>query len=513
MRISTYRGDSTYMKDRNKYFEQFKPIRNQLRQYNLFDSLAVIREYAVAFDSKKERRFLRNIEKSDSKIIMPNIIDFCIANSIIYSQTLPVQKSISRYKDRYKLTTAIEAIENQINEYGIDQNVWLWLQAFGLNQSKQYTGIIYSNVYRYYMIFNNDTDLRNRIESMLGISYHDYVACSLWIYSVFGSKEGFCVPKSYLFSTGDKFKDTPFTKNNVNIVLSLITKSLPVLRDAIKEYASYDETMFWLFNSPHIHFPLIEYNSNIYCVSPQYLLNQITSGIYYMADIPNANLVNQFGKSFEKYVGYIISENNENHRYSISSEVNYDNGKKTSDWIIQDDFTIVFVECKTKRLQEQSKSQLTMDGKNNPLSSDITKIATGVRQLYKVYNDYRNNKVDKLHYDSTKQFVPILVTLEYMLPSLPTINDKITDIVRVDLSELGIDPSIVDTYPYHIIPMSDFEYYIQIMMHEGFENYFKNKTLEGDTMDYRKKFEYKDYFKGAFSQDFIDPYRHLDLES
>ncbi|MDD4292923.1 MAG: hypothetical protein PHV09_08740 [Bacteroidales bacterium] len=83
------------MKDKNKYFEQFKPIRNQFRQFNVFESLAVIREYAIAFDSKKERRFLYNIEQSDSKIIMPNIIDFCIANSIIYSQTLPALKSFS----------------------------------------------------------------------------------------------------------------------------------------------------------------------------------------------------------------------------------------------------------------------------------------------------------------------------------------------------------------------------------------------------------------------------------
>lgn len=42
------------MKDRNKYFEQFKPIRNQLRQFNVFETLAVIREYAIAFDSKKK---------------------------------------------------------------------------------------------------------------------------------------------------------------------------------------------------------------------------------------------------------------------------------------------------------------------------------------------------------------------------------------------------------------------------------------------------------------------------
>jgi len=159
-----------HMKDRNKYFEQFKPIRNQFRQFNLFDSLAVIREYVVAFDTHKERRFLRNIEKSDSKIIMPNIIDFCIANSIIYSQILPVSKSISHYKDRSKLISAIESIENLINEQGIDIDVWLWFHAFAMNQSKQYTGNLFSNVYRYYSIFNNDVDLRDRIEKMLGIS-------------------------------------------------------------------------------------------------------------------------------------------------------------------------------------------------------------------------------------------------------------------------------------------------------------------------------------------------------
>jgi len=412
------------------------------------------------------------------------------------------------------LITAIEAIEYRINEVGIDKDVWLWLQAFGLNQSKQYTGNIFSNVYRYYRIFNNDSDLRDRIESKLGISYHDYIACSFWIYSVFGSKKGFCVPKSYLFSMGEKYNGTPFTTKNMNIVLSLITIKLSVIRDDLKEYISYDDTMFWLFNSPHIHFPLIEYEKNIYCVSPQYLLNQITSGIYFMADIPNAKLVNQFGKSFENYVVYIISENNISFRFWISPEVQYERSKKTSDWIIQDDNAIVFIECKTKRLTEQSKSQLTIDSDSdsNPLLNDITTIAGGVTQLYKVYNDYRNNNIDKLPYDSSKQFVPILVTLEYMLPSLPTINNKITEIVKANLSKIAIDASIIDTYPYHIIPMSDFEFNIQIMMHEGFENYFQHKTREGFSIDndYLKKFTYKDYFGDIFSRDFIDPYRHLE---
>jgi hypothetical protein len=311
---------------------------------------------------------------------------------------------------------------------------------------------------------------------------------------------------------GEKYKDTPFTIKNMNIVLSLITMSLTFIRDAIKDYISYDENMFWLFNSPHIHFPLIEYETNIYCVSPQYLLHQITSGIYYIADIPNANLVNQFGKSFENYVGYIISENNETNRYCISPEVSYENSKKTSDWIIQDDCEIVFVECKTKRLKDHSKYQLSIDSENNPLLSDITILASGVTQLYKVYNDYRNSKVDKMPYDSSKRFVPILVTLEYMLPSLPTINNRITDIVRDDLKKNGIDPSLLDAYPYHIISMSDFEYYIQIMMHEGFDLYFQNKTREGKKVDYefRQKYDYKDYFRGSFSKDFIDPYKHLE---
>lgn len=50
------------------------------------------------------------------------------------------------------------------------------------------------------------------------------------------------------------------------------------------------------------------------------------------------------------------------------------------------------------------------------------------------------------------------------------------------------------------------------MMYEGFQNYFQNKTLEGITIDndYRKNFNYKDYFKGNFSRNFIDPYRYLE---
>ena len=219
-----------------------------------------------------------------------------------------------------------------------------------------------------------------------------------------------------------------------------------------------DEELFNYNDSPHIIYPLFEYNNNIYCVSPRYLLNQLNSGIYYIANIPQNNVSGPFGKSFEKYTGEVIKHYSPS-SYFISPEIPYGkDNNKTSDWIVSDSENILFIECKAKRLMAKSRKQWSFDMTSidcvidnnlindenyiklipDTLTKDIIILGIEIGKIYKVYNDYRCNKIANLPYNENINFFPIMVTFEEWYAGCPSINDCLTRIAEAYLSLIHI---------------------------------------------------------------------------
>lgn len=182
------------------YFENFKPIRNKLRELNIFDTLNILREYALSQELDVKLRFLHNVEQGKVNYIMPNELDFLIVNSIIYSSELPSSKSISQVYLRGKILSLIEKIESRIHKEGMDEDVWLWLNSYFHNQSKQKSGHVFEQIYRYYTIFNQQ-EFDNHFKEKLGISYKIFILCSFWLYSCFSKK--YSIPVSFILSIND----------------------------------------------------------------------------------------------------------------------------------------------------------------------------------------------------------------------------------------------------------------------------------------------------------------------
>lgn len=491
------------------YFESFKPIRNRLRGFNVFDTLAVIRKYVDASASgKNQYQYIWQIEKSGQNIILPNIYDFLIVNTIIYSHEYPSKQSITSSYERGKLLTLVYNIEDKISKSQMDNNVWLWFYTFIHNQAKQKTGNIFTQFYRHYKIFSAP-EIQNRIEQTIGMPYKDFMICAFWLYSVFSKSTGFCMSRSYLTNFPSEYAGTPFTKENIQKILSYLSCPLADLRKKLKATVSYTEdSLFNYFNSPHIHFPIIEHQDFFYCPLPHYLLSQLTAGMYYIADIPNAKLQQIYGQQFEKYVGEIIRYNIGNKQIFVSPEIKYGGKqiKKTSDWIISDGHNLIFIECKTKRLQYQSKQQQSVEGY---LLEDIEKLASGICQLYKVYRDYKTGLISQLPYDENKTFRPIILTLEEWYANIPEIHDKITELTKQNLINAKIDPLIVDEFRFTVKSIQNFETDIQIMVKEGISNYYA--LLEQHKIDenYKHSFKFDMYFSDTFEEEFIIPNQNI----
>lgn len=484
--------------EENKYFKDFKPIRNKLRELNLFDSLKVLRQYALIQNSDPLRRRLPNIEQCKVNYIMPNEVDFFLVNSIIYSSELPCIRKLTQVSTRGKILSLVKVIEDKINNNGMNQDIWLWFNSYLHNQWKQKSGNIFEQIYRYYTIFSQDK-ISEHIESVLGIPYKTFIICAFWLYAQLSIKD----KKSKQYFLGIEDENSPFFYQNMQKTISILSLPLYDLREKLKISARYDHNIFNYNSSPHLVYPIIDYLEDLYCPVPQYLLNQFSAGIYYIADIPKSNLHKSFGDGFEKYIGDILQYYNKN-RFTIVPEIIYNKKQnKSSDWIVQDQNSIIFIECKTKRLRCESKELLSI---TNELEKDIQDISNGVFQLYKVYEDYKNDKIPELSYNSNFTFFPILLTLEDWFASSPSFDEEISSNVRQKIMSAKIDLEAFETFKYKIISASSFERDFQIMASEGAVNYFKMSEKGMINESYLHNFKFNNYLIDRFKSDFIIPY-------
>lgn len=470
------------------FFENFKPIRNKLNTLSLWDILDK----------------LYRIQKLKNKPLTPEEVEFVYLNSIVHSDDYINSRNDWNQNAWVNILNQCKALNNKISEplLSPDSDPFDWLRKMGLNQTKTYSNSYSNQLYRYYYIFSSNTKIREYIETKINMSYNDFflhATCLQMIYQ----DENYFFDRKYLLELD---KGAPFFSENIMKILGILSITLSDLKVSLKTELRYDENSFntngltgsEILAFTHLVKPIFEFNNKFYCLFPEQLLHQFTSGMYYIAELydPKCNLSNAFGSAFEDYVGLILEKNNVLKKMRILPEIHYnDDQNKTSDWIIETDDAIVFIECKTKRLRKESKmyENNETDDKKTIKESDTTKIAEAVEQVYKVYTHYLNNEIPGLIFDSSKVFIPIVITLEEWFAQFPNIKDKVSEIVKSKLK--GEDVALVDRYKFHVFSISEFESIVQIMFSFGFKEYFDKLNANEITNEIKQNFEYKNYFE------------------
>jgi len=453
------------------YHEEFKPIRNRLKKISFFQVLGKLHE----------------LIKSKKPLCVPEIYEFIYVNSLIYSPTENEWK-VNFKKEFYAVLKETSKLNELIDNTYIHEidDAFGFMRKMYLNQEKSKVYHLINQFFRYYIIFS-DVQLSNHIETKIGISYQDYMVCSLGLVSTFLKK--YHVPESSFFT--NNLEDFPFNRRNMSKVLDILSESYTSLKRSLKSEMVYDENTFLFHGNQHIKTPIIRYNGHLICLYAEVLLKQATAGMYYTAEIykPEYNLNNPFGKAFEKYVGIILEKLNKKKEYHISPEIEYDKRrKKTSDWIVIEDASIIFIECKTKR--QVIGSKLYSSGKEEEIKLQQY-AAKEITKIYKVFNDYKKNSISELPYID-KHFIPIIIFLEDGL--YLNIYQEISNQIKESLEQEGICSDIVDEYPFQIFSVADFEIKAQIMFEMGFKNYFNELKLGNISSQLIENFNYIDYF-------------------
>lgn len=432
----------------DNFFDDFKPIRNAFRKLNLWDVLDE----------------LNKIRRTNNQYI-PEIIEFIYLNSLIYSAEYKNIRLKNPDLEWQKLIKLSNEFQTKVNAFWINENAWGFLHKLYLNQLKTTSNHYHLHLYRYFYIFSN-TELSEHFKTIIGISFEDFFTCAMWLHSVF-DKKTYVIEKTYFLQK--KYDNTSFCTTNILRTLDILSANLSGLRQTLKEQVKYDANTFITHDYEHIKKPIFESNQKLYCLFPENLLYQYTAGVYYIAEVYDRKhkLNNTFGASFEQYVGVVLKKNQTND-LKITKELSFNrNQNKTSDWIIEDKKSIIFIECKTKRLQIKYKKF------DEIIESDINSIVDAVVQTYKVYNHYEKGDIDELKYDSNKFFFPIIITLEEWYAGFPDFQDDITIRIKNKLKDENLKEELVDNFKFHITSVSNFETDIQIMTKIGFKEFYE----------------------------------------
>ena len=496
----------------DKIFALYKPFRNQLRKFELFDSLYVFWAYArnLTFDNKPlppdielPQLYHQFGDLSYKRIngIHEIELDFLIKEAILNCEALTTEHSLKKLHYMRRLINYLRHdFKNGMIEVTPLGDDGIFREFFRMmhDQFKWFNSFNIIEYTRYYKIFSEET-LRPYVEAGTGLPIFELFIIGIMIHGMSGEKFRHALPLRSTFSLiTNEMIERFFVKYSITVEEAKIE---------IKKNQQMNENLFYSYN-PLYAKPIIRDKDSFICPMTQLLFMQITGGTYYQIDQAQRGFDKAFGNSFEKYIGSVLEISCDPNRYSIFPEAQYGVPQKdTTDWILEDDHSVMFIECKTKRITLLSKSELDPA---KGLEKDLKKMAEFICQLYKTYHDYVAGLYPQIEFNRTKQFVPLVVTLEeWYIGYHHIISDTLRDYVTSALTDKAIDPAIIDRFPYFTMSCSDFEKNIQVINTYGIRTYF-NAIRERNIDDLTNGFTYKVWHKEEFKTLFLEPLGHTD---
>lgn len=477
-------------------FNYYKPLRNQLRESNLEDSIYVIWAYSNFLSLKIN--FPEDIEVSKDFLMKDDIgklstlplweLEILLREVILNSTNFPCKKSFKKWSFFAHAIDKIKKLENEISRISIDGgNIMTELhrlshrefpwQAYGPN--KDYLA-------KYFLIYRQK-EIDDIIERKIGLTAEDLFFIGFTFF-------GYTMRNAYM-PYPPNIEIDGITKKKFDIFIECFSDSIDNIKGQLSDYNFLNEKFSYAFN-PLRAKPILRMNfqkkGSLVCAMPPLFFWALTNGIYYRI-YDDDKFDNAYGDSFEKYIGLVIEKHNYEKHFSVNPEEKYKTGKgvkKSSDWILEDNDSYLFIECKTKRLTLSSKEEIFS---SEALESDLDILSDSIIQIYFAISDFKENKYKLIKYENRKKVFPMIVTLEdwFLFGDLL---DKLEIKVKEKFKENNLPFKYLIEMPYVVCSSHEFEESMPIIKQVGIENFFKGKVFD----DEKKKWSLMPYINENF---------------
>jgi hypothetical protein len=478
-------------------YAAYKPFRNHLYKVEVVDSLYAIWAYMRNIEHQKPfppdvgyySEFLKLDLIQKIRILAPWDLEIMARDVIAHSYlNLPCQRTLRDWNYFGGAINKLKQVEGAISiEYINPQNIMKEL-AYRLSH-RQFGWQVYRantiNLARYFRIFNNPK-VSKIIEAETGLSTQKIFGIGIALWNHFTEK----FKSSYI-----NF-DLPEIQNaDVKVFEEIFCIELSELKPIVKSEIRVNEKFNYAFHSLK-RFPLLRNSqvntTEIMCPLPGNIFKQITSGIYYLVKWTGP-AGNALGAAYQQYIGDVLYASKLTPDHTIIPEERFGkSGKDTVDWVVTDQNSALFVECKTKRLTFSSKEELLED---ESTEKDLEQIAKAVVQSYKTIQDYRSDLYPVLPFKEDRLVYPIVVTMEdwfLMGESLRKVHEKVLDLLKAESLPL----EWLETMPFSVCSTQEFEWLSQLLNHVPIKDLIETKQKDKEM----KEWTYSSYLSKKYKE-------------
>ncbi|MFA6255093.1 MAG: hypothetical protein WC675_03620 [Patescibacteria group bacterium] len=481
-------------------FELYKPLRNHLRQIDLYGSFYTIWNYSQHLLSNKKfpndvlvaPEFLSLDQIGKMRMVSLWELETLCKEIIINSQEVEGKKTLKNWEYFANAINKLKKLENDISGKFVDKNnILLEMHRIAHRQFPwQAEKPAAISMTRYYKIFNYEP-ISEIIKKVTNLSTQELYIIATALFGLYENKFTLFYPT--------KIEIKGISIKNFDYFLNHFCCDIKTLKEKLLKEQEINEKFAYAFGSlrayPIIKMAIPSGKDGLVCPLPTLLFWRLTNGIYYEI-FRQKDFDNYFGFSFQTYVGEVIKKATYNKKIKYYAEEQYRIGKElkdTIDWIVADEEGTLFIECKTKRMTFGAKTEInSMD----ELEKELDKAAEFILQVYKAIKDCLDNKYPSYKHRSNKNIFPLIVTLEdwYLFGDLTL--EKLNEKIKIMLSNHKIPTSWLDDYPYSICSVSEFEKITQVIQLIDIKEFMSKKVFDQDC----KKWNFSPFIGSKFSE-------------
>ncbi|WP_321916979.1 MULTISPECIES: hypothetical protein [unclassified Paraburkholderia] len=448
-----------------KIYDLYKPFRNELRRMALQPALANIWWYQRLAAPSAQISLPIGINGSVLEFYTWELHTLCrevLLNACGSENTLSTPNGMIR------MINHIRRISEGISERTVNSgdDALNALHALAHQQARWQYSRDEARLFRAYHIYS-DHELAPVFRQATGISVRDMFLLAIAMTEAGARRAGTNASQDYTaFGVSNEARDRFFRMTGT---------TLTTIRHRLENLQRDDEGWEFTWNALEAT-PFINLDDNrspgFWCPLPQLLLRRVTEGLFYDlahgATTHRIKYGNEYGRAFERYVGRVIAEVFDVAVFSISGEQPYKgkHGEKHGvDWIVSDSTGNLFLECKTRRMKQDAKE--TPAGES--LDKSLDELAEAVVQLYANIDDAVKG-LSKWTPNGLAVY-PMVVTYEDWYLLTPQVVDKLNENVRVGLEKECLPKTLVETMPYFVTSINEFEMAAQDIAYLGIRRF------------------------------------------
>lgn len=276
--------------------------------------------------------------------------------------------------------------------------------------------------------------------------------------------------KDLRFNANQEFTEFGIENEVRDAFFRLVSASDEAIRDQLRQVQKYDSRWAYTWNpleSKPFIFMTGDDPSHLWCPLPTMLFRRITEGLFYDL-LKHPSYSKPYGDAFEAYVGEVLREIFLANKYIIAGEEPYKSKqgiRHGTDWIVSDATANIFIECKTKRMKHDAKTV----GEGEVLEAELKDLAKAIAQLYANIDDALAGRSQWIPNDLPAY--PFIITYEDWYLFTPQVVGSLKDLVVAQLRKKGLPVTLLDSMPYFITSISEFEVAAQAIAHIGIGRY------------------------------------------